>query len=62
MQLPLRHQDTNPDNYRDHKELIFNELLLVQLSAVVPWWQKRLFSGDLIFQRSIEIIKEQNNG
>jgi hypothetical protein len=34
--MPLRHEDTNPDSYRDHKELIFNELALVKLCAFVP--------------------------
>jgi hypothetical protein len=39
MQLPLKHQDA-----KVHKELIFNELYLVGLSALVSWWQKDDFS------------------
>jgi FKBP-type peptidyl-prolyl cis-trans isomerase FkpA len=38
MQLPLRHQAT-----RIHKEFNFNDLILVQLCAFVPWRQKRYF-------------------
>jgi hypothetical protein len=49
MQLPQIHQDANPDSYRDHKELILNELSLVKLSALVPWWQNRLFGADSNF-------------
>jgi outer membrane protein assembly factor BamB len=36
MQLPLRHKDT-----RVHKELIFNDLFLVLLCALVPLWQEK---------------------
>lgn len=43
MQLPQRHKDT-----KVHKELIFNELTLVRLSAFVPWWQKGLIRVDSI--------------
>jgi hypothetical protein len=49
MQMPRRHQDTNPDSYRDHKELIFNDLDLVQLRAFVPWWQKSLIGAGSLF-------------
>jgi hypothetical protein len=35
MQLPRRNKDT-----KFHKELIFNDLFLVQLCAFVPWWQE----------------------
>jgi len=37
MKLSPRHQDS-----RDHKDLIFNDLNLVQLCAFVPWWQKKI--------------------
>lgn len=36
--LLLRHKDT-----RIHKEFSFNDLPLVQHSALVPWWQKNTF-------------------
>jgi hypothetical protein len=39
MQLPQRHEDT-----KNHKGFIFNDLALVQLCALVPWWQKKYFS------------------
>jgi hypothetical protein len=51
MQLPLRYKDT-----KDHKELIFNDLFLVQLCALVPWWQKNTFR-----RRLIEYIKPIRN-
>ena len=38
MKMPLRHEDT-----KDHKELIFNDLFLVNLSVLVPLWQKKYF-------------------
>jgi hypothetical protein len=34
MKLPPRHEDT-----KIHKELIFNDLFLVELRAFVPSWQ-----------------------
>jgi hypothetical protein len=39
IQLPPRRQDT-----KAHKDLILNELLLVQLSAFMPLWQKKNYS------------------
>jgi hypothetical protein len=39
MQLPQRHEDT-----KVHKEMIFNDIRLVGLCALVPWWQKIYFS------------------
>jgi hypothetical protein len=47
MQMPQRHQDTNPDNYLDHKELIFNDLHLAYLRVFVTWWQKRTYRSRL---------------
>ena len=35
-QLPLRRKDANPDTYRDRKELIYNNISLVQLCAFAP--------------------------
>ena len=42
MQLPRIHKDT-----KVHKEFIFNNLFLVQLRALVPWWQKNTFRSGL---------------
>lgn len=41
MELPLRHQDT-----KTHKDFIFSDIALVQLGALVPWWQKIHFGVD----------------
>jgi len=38
--MPLRHQDT-----KVHKEFIIKALRLVQLSALVPWWQRKVLFG-----------------
>jgi hypothetical protein len=35
MQLPRKHEDT-----KVHKELILNDLILVQLCALAPLWQE----------------------
>jgi hypothetical protein len=49
MKLPQRYQDT-----KKHKELMFKDLILVQLSrligtssAIVVWWQKSTFQSNL---------------
>jgi endo-1,4-beta-xylanase len=56
MQLPLRHQGA-----KIHKELIFNELLLVKLSALVTWWQKMIFwSRFNIFCKKYKITDMKN--
>jgi len=44
MQLPRRHKDT-----KVHKEFILNDLFLVQLCALAPWWQKNTFRSGLYF-------------
>ncbi len=41
-QLPLSHKDT-----KVRKDIIFNDLALVQLRALVPSWQKEYFSEQL---------------
>jgi hypothetical protein len=38
-QLPQSHKDS-----KVHKDIIFNDLALVQLRALVPSWQKEYFS------------------
>lgn len=43
MKLPPRHQDS-----KDHKELFINDLNLVSLCALVPWWQKRVILPSLL--------------
>jgi high-affinity K+ transport system ATPase subunit B len=43
--MPPGHEDTKFDYVEGsavHKVLIFNELILVQLSALVPLWQKNV--------------------
>jgi len=42
MYLPRRHKDT-----KGHKEFIFSDLFLLQLCALVPWWQKNPFRSRL---------------
>jgi hypothetical protein len=38
--MPLRHKDT-----KVHKELIFNDFFVVQLSALAPLWQEKCISN-----------------
>ena len=58
MQLPLRHKDT-----KIHKELIFNNLRLVILCGLVPWWQKKYFSewAQFLISKEEILFKIKNN-
>jgi hypothetical protein len=51
MQLPLRHKDT-----KIHKELIFNNLHLVILCDLVPWWQKKKY----FLERAKDLFKKSS--
>jgi hypothetical protein len=42
LQLPLRHKDT-----KVHQELKFNDLFLVKLCDLEPWWQKKTLKDGL---------------